>query len=124
MIEYGIAMKISRNRVFIFTLIASVVLNLAQWLALYSFIPQPSADTFSTVILHYNIYFGVDLIGEWYKIFYIPATGLAVMIGNILLAAIIYKREVFLAMVLSVSTLVLQIVLAVASTLTIISNLP
>lgn len=117
-------MDIFRNRRFIFILLLSLAINIAQWVVLYIFVPQPAPESNFGVILHYNIYFGVDLIGEWYKIFYIPATGLACILINTTIAIWMYKREALLSLVLEFSALVIQVLLGIATALLIISNLP
>lgn len=124
MLQYDIIMNIFRNRRFIFTLLLSLALNIAQWVVLYIFIPQPAPGSDFGVILHYNFYFGVDSIGEWYKIFYIPASGLACIILNTVLAVWIHKREELLSLVLEFSASILQVLLAISTALLIISNLP
>ncbi len=124
MIQYDIIMDIFRNRRFIIILVCSLLLNIAQWVLLYVFVPQPAPGSDFGVILHYNFYFGVDLIGEWYKIFYIPASGLACIIGNTVLAVWIHKREALLSLVLEFSALVMQVLLGISTALVIISNLP
>lgn len=47
------------------------------------------------LILHYNIDFGVDLIGAPAKIFYYPLAGLVLVILNIILAAIFVNFKNF-----------------------------
>ncbi len=47
------------------------------------------------LILHYNIDFGVDLIGAPQKIFYYPVAGLLLALLNIILAAIFINRKYF-----------------------------
>ena len=47
------------------------------------------------LILHYNIDFGVDLIGAPAKIFYYPLAGLLLVILNIILAAIFVNFKNF-----------------------------
>lgn len=49
--------------------------------------------TGSFTVLHYNIDFGVDLIGSPRDIFYYPVLGLAVALINISLAAALAKRQ-------------------------------
>lgn len=49
----------------------SVLLNIATWVVTIVAIPY-SSDQF---ILHYNIYFGVDLSGPWWQLLYPSAFG-------------------------------------------------
>ncbi len=111
-----------RNPRFIFSAIFSLLINAVIWAALYWYIPQPDPEVTYGFVLHYNIYFGVDLIGEWYKIFYIPLSGLLVLVFNMVLGIIIYKKEPFLSSVLELSTVGIHLILLVAAVTTIISN--
>ena len=57
------------------------------------------------VFLHYNIIFGVDLLGAWWKIFFLPASGLLVALINFSLSFFLYKKDKFLSMLLGFWTL-------------------
>jgi len=57
------------------------------------------------VFLHYNIIFGVDLIGEWWKIFYLPIAGLIVLLFDYFLSFLFYKSNKFLGRLLSFAVL-------------------
>src|SRR4030042_1891246 len=46
----------------------------------------------SQLFLHYNIYFGIDWIGSWYKIYIYPFAGLLIFIINFLLAIYFYEN--------------------------------
>jgi hypothetical protein len=51
--------------------------------------------------LHYNIIFGVDLVGNWWQIYYFPATGILIILLNYFFSAVAYKFDKFLARFLS-----------------------
>lgn len=53
------------------------------------------------IFLHYNIIFGVDLVGNWWRIFYLPAAGVAVILINYFFSSLLYAREKFLSRLLS-----------------------
>ncbi len=57
-------------------------LNLLIWLLLVIKIPRSTEQ----IVLHYNIYFGPDLIGAWYRAFLAPLLGLLIFGLNFLLA--------------------------------------
>lgn len=57
------------------------------------------------IFLHYNIIFGVDLVGDWWQIFYLPAVGIFVLLLNYLLSAVFYSFDKFLARLLAIWTL-------------------
>lgn len=67
----------------------SVCLNLLAWLLLAFKIPRG----LESVILHYNIYFGPDLIGAWYRAFLAPLLGLMIFGLNFLLAYWLYPAD-------------------------------
>lgn len=82
-----------KNRASLCLCVAGLLVNGAHWLyvALNS---HPQAEPIN---LHYNIYFGVDLIGAWYLIFLAPLTSTAVYFINIFFSYILYKREKILS---------------------------
>lgn len=82
------------------------LLNLSIWLILYMKV-QPTSEP---IPLHYNIYFGIDLIGSWYKIYYIPGFGMIIFFINLLLSYIIYKREKIISYFLIFSSGMIQII--------------
>ncbi len=43
-------------------------------------------------ILHYNVYFGVDLLGAWWQIYIFPLFSLLFFIGHLVLARYFYQR--------------------------------
>jgi len=47
------------------------------------------------LILHYNIDFGVDLLGTEDKIFLFPLFGLLILIFNFILSALVLRRQEF-----------------------------
>lgn len=72
-----------------FSLLASFVLQCAGFASLAFFVrPQQSI-----VIVHYNVYFGVDLIGDWAQIFVVPSVALAFVIVNTFLARWFYGEK-------------------------------
>lgn len=65
--------------------------------------------------LHYNIYFGVDLLGSKDQIFKLPFVALFVLIINYFLAKTIYEQEKYLSYILvNVSLLVAVILFSAA----------
>ena len=67
------------------------------------------------VPLHYNIYFGVDYFGFWYKLFIVPLLGLFIFFINSLLAFLIIDKKRHLALLLIISAIFCQIFLLLAS---------
>lgn len=108
-----------RNRIFRLNFIISAVLNIILWTLLYfQFKPQEEP-----VILHYNIYFGIDLIGDWYKIYTLPLFGLVIFFINSLLSVIIYQKEKNLGYFLMTVNSIVQIFLMLSGVFIILQNL-
>jgi len=70
----------------------AIIFHLAIWLLIFLKIMPISRDL-EFLSLHYNIYFGVDLVGPWYDVFIIPVLGLVFMLLNIFLIFFFYKKE-------------------------------
>jgi len=106
------------------TFIISILLNLIIWGILYLKIyPFSYLTKFGQIYLHYNIYFGIDSIGEWYKVFIIPALGLIIILLNNILAYAFYLKEKIISYTLNVSQLILQIILLAAAVFVILLNI-
>jgi hypothetical protein len=71
-----------------FALIGTAVAYLINFGVLAFFVSTQQ----SVVILHYNVYFGVDLIGERWQAFLIPSFSLAFVAVNTLLAGWLYAK--------------------------------
>ncbi|MFA4831401.1 MAG: hypothetical protein WC862_01585 [Patescibacteria group bacterium] len=99
-------------------LCASILLNLAAWFWLFWNIR--SGD--GTVFLHYNILFGVDYIGEWWKIVFLPATGILILILNTILGWILFQRDSFMTYLLNATSLLCQIFLFITASLLVFLN--
>lgn len=99
-------------------LISSLLLNLFLWVILYNRIPIQVEP----LVLRYNIYVGINLIGSWWQVFYLPLIGLAIIFFNFLLAKMMFVKEIFLARLLAVMTFICQIFLAMIVILLTIIN--
>lgn len=40
----------------------------------------------ATIVLHYNVYFGIDILGGWWQAYFIPSSGAGIWIVHIFLA--------------------------------------
>lgn len=75
------------------------------------------------VILHYNVYLGVDLMGESDQIYLISIVGFLFGLINLLLAIFFFfKKERMLSHILSLATLIIQLGVSVASGALILVN--
>lgn len=50
-----------------------------------------------TVILRYNAFFGIDLLGVWWQAYLIPGICLAFFLGNLTLSLLLFRRNALLA---------------------------
>jgi len=73
-----------------FYLIFNILLQIVAWWQAFSIKSRLSGDL---LILHYNVDFGVDLIGEPNRIFYFPLIGLLVLLFNFILTAVLCRRR-------------------------------
>lgn len=110
--------KFFRNRVILFGLFSGLIINIGVWLYLALKVKSQSDPIF----LHYNIYFGVDLIGEWYQIFIMPLTGLIIYFINLYFSYIIYRREKIISYSIISLTAVIQLIILLASFLIVRQN--
>lgn len=63
-------------------------------LALVAFFIRPSTDS---VILRYNVFFGVDILGVWWQAYLVPGMCLVFFLGDLILAEILARRQAYLA---------------------------
>lgn len=108
-----------KNKFVSFSLIFSLLFNIGIWFLLYLFI-KPKTEP---IFLHYNIYFGIDLIGEWYRIYLIPLSGFVILLVNYLVGAKIYQTKQVLTYLLVGFTIPLQIFLGLSAILIIRINI-
>ena len=105
-----------QDRLVKINLLASLVLNIIIWTMLAwqtKFFPE-------LITLHYNIYFGIDLLGYWYQIFLLPALGLIVFLLNSFFAILLFNKEKIISYFLVGATTLIQVLLLLA-TISIIS---
>lgn len=85
----------------------SLALNLWMWTMLYSRV----YPTHELVTLHYNIYFGITLVGEWHKIFIIPFFGMCVIVINFFFSLLLYERDKLAAYITIAVSCIIQAIL-------------
>lgn len=105
----------------IVTIFSAIILAMLWVLTAVKIVPLSAQNEY--LPLHYNIYFGVDLIGAWYKIFAIPGAGTVFFIVNCALAVVFYKKEKILSYFVAAANFILSIGLAVALVLIILLNI-
>ncbi len=108
-----------KNHIILWLLIFNFISNLANWLALAIFINKTEGN----IILHYNVYFGVDNLGNWRQSFVAPAIGLFLFLVNLSLAFFFYKnKERIASYSLLLASVIIQINLIISSVSVILIN--
>lgn len=108
-----------KNIIVAWLLILSLAANIANWIILKLLI-QPVDFP---IILHYNVYFGVDLKGNYLQVFGIPSIGLFLFLINNLLSLKAYRSgERIASYLLLMATLMMQVNLIVYSLSIILIN--
>jgi hypothetical protein len=92
-------------------LIGALILNLANWLALAYFIRPVDFP----ITLHYNVYFGVDIIGPWWQAYFLPGIGLVIMAVNTTLGYFFYQqKDRIIGHILLLATCIIQVAVSIA----------
>ncbi len=108
-----------KSRIVLWLLFSIILANLIDWLALAIFL-RPRGDS---VILHYNVYFGVDSIGALRKAYMLPLIGAIILLINIILSFYFYaKKERIAAYVLLITALMAELSLLISIISVIIIN--
>lgn len=111
----------TRDRIVSISAIVAVILHFITWILLI-WRGLPLANR-GFLPLHYNIYFGVDLIGPWYELFIPVLFGLGALIINFFLITLIYERRRLFAHFFSLGTVLLELIILTASFFMILLNL-
>lgn len=96
----------------------SALLNLLMWAWLIWRVPYGESQVF----LHYNVLFGVDYIGQWWKMFFLPLMGIVIIMFNGAMGWVFFNRDKFIAHVFNGVSLIAQIFLLISSTLLTLLN--
>lgn len=95
-------------------LITSSLFLLTSFCLLLFFIRPREAP----VVLHYNVYFGVDLLGAWWQAYLLPLGGTLLLLAHLVLARFFYRQKDRIAaylLLLATNFLLFGIALAVGS---------
>ena len=108
-----------KNRFVLINLFLALFLNILLWYLLFKGTPQER----DLVPLHYSIYFGIDLIGPWYKIFILPILGAVFFLINSILGFLFYHLEKILSYFLVTASVLIQVFLIINGLLLLFINL-
>lgn len=98
---------------------SNLLMNIAIWVWLAWYI-SPQKDP---IFLHYNVLFGVDLVGQWWRVFIIPLVGLFIILVNAVIGWTTFHKDKFIAYFLSSTALVCQIFLFISAYLLVFLNI-
>ncbi len=108
-----------RNTIVLWLLAVSFLVDLANAVSLVIFV-QPVDFP---IILHYNVYFGVDVLDSFEKVYLMPLIGAFLFIVNTLLGLYFYQqKERIASYILAIANLMIQLSLLVASISIILIN--
>jgi hypothetical protein len=99
-----------KDKIVVNTFLFSAFLNISLWIFLFQ--NQKKSDY--PVILHYNLFFGVDYLGNYNEVFIIPIVGIVVIFVNSILGHFLYRRERLASYFLSFNMIVVQMFLLLA----------
>lgn len=88
-----------------------IIINAGHFLMVGFFIQRLP----NILVLHSNIYFGIDLIGSWYYITAAPLLGLLISLVHYMLSISIYSYNKTLVFFLLIGALFIQIFLIIGS---------
>ncbi|NTW27728.1 MAG: hypothetical protein HGA36_05360 [Candidatus Moranbacteria bacterium] len=92
-------------------IIGALLVNVANWVTIGFFIRPVDFP----IILHYNVYFGVDVIGAWWQIYFLPLIGLVIFSVNTVLGYLFYQqKERIVAHLLILATFIVQVGISIA----------
>ena len=108
-----------RSHIVVWLLILSLSANFINWAILKIWVRPVDFP----IILHYNVYFGVDLIGGYGQVYLLPLIGLILFIINLILSMYFYEqKERIASYILLMATLMIQLSVIVASASAILIN--
>lgn len=96
----------------------AVLANIFTWFWII-FRIKPQEDL---IFLHYNILFGVDYIGEWWRVFYIPTIGLLILFVNFVIGWVLFSKDKFISVILNAVSVVSGVFLLVIAALLVFLN--
>ncbi len=108
-----------KNKIIMNIFVWSCLMNISLWVFLFK--NQRNSDL--PIILHYNLFFGVDYLGGYNEIYLIPAVGAIIIIINTVLGYLLYERERLASYFLAFNIFIVQIFLLLAGYLIVEINL-
>ena len=96
----------------------SLIINIIHWAVLYIKL----GNLKGTILLHYNVVYGPDLVGGARFAYLFPLIALVFLVVNILLAIFFFRRERLAAYFLNFANIPIQLILLAVSVIVIFAN--
>ncbi|KKQ53617.1 MAG: hypothetical protein US70_C0001G0021 [Parcubacteria group bacterium GW2011_GWD2_38_11] len=110
-LRYFFSQEFFRSSLVQWVFIGALLINALNW-GLIAFFIRPVDFP---IILHYNVYFGVDVIGAWWQMYFLPLIGLVILSVNTVLGYLFYQqKERIVAHLLVLATFIVQICITIA----------
>ena len=100
-------------------MLAHLALQIFMWLYILLNISASN----EIIYLHYNVIFGIDLVGQWWRILFLPLAAFLMMIVNTIFSLITFNNDKLISRLILFYSLVVQIFLALAVYFTVEINL-
>lgn len=78
------------SNIIVRTLMGVTLLLISISFAVLAYFVRPRG---TIIVLHYNVYFGVDLLGVWWQAYIFPVFSLLFFTGHLFLAKYFYQRS-------------------------------
>lgn len=114
-LEISLKEFVKKDKLIKTTVLLSVLFNLVNWGLIYYRFTRFLAGQEESIILHYNIYFGIDKIGNWTNIYYLPLIGLAILFINLLGGYLLCQKDKLISYFFLCAALFSQILLIMAT---------
>lgn len=116
---YFFSQEFFRSPLVQWVIIGALLVNITNWGLIAYFIRPVDFP----IILHYNVYFGVDVIGAWWQVYFLPLIGIAILSVNTVLGYLFYQqKERIVAHLLILATFIVQIGITIAVTSLLLIN--
>lgn len=114
-VEISLKEFIKNDKIIQITFLLSILFNIINWGLIYYRFTRFLAGQTELIILHYNIYFGIDEIGNWTNIYYLPVIGIIILLVNLLCGYLLYKKDKLISYFFMFSSFIAQILLILST---------
>ncbi|MEA1937321.1 MAG: hypothetical protein U9N04_04395 [Patescibacteria group bacterium] len=108
-----------KNKTIMSIFFSSCLVNIFLWIFLF----KNQRNSELPIILHYNLFFGVDYLGSYNEIYLLPAVGATIIILNTILGCLLYERGKLASYFLVFNIFIVQLFLLLAGYLIVEINL-